>query len=67
MRNIVFGFASLVTVAAINVLPATAQYWEGRGSWCAPGGSVLDCSYYSLEQCRATTHGYGHCTPSPAR
>jgi hypothetical protein len=61
MGTIVFGLITMVTAVTLAVQPVSAQSWQSKGSWCGPGGSTgSDCSFYSLEQCRASA-GSGSC------
>ena len=70
MRLILAGLAAAVSILTVNVESAVAQpanphrpllpaRWRvGPGTW--------DCTYYSMDQCRATAHGNGgSCQPNP--
>ena len=65
MRFVLMGLATAVAVLASD--PSHAQV---RRSWCSEGHigfGTLDCSFSTLEQCRASASGTGrHCTPNPA-
>jgi len=57
-----FILAVLLTVTVLTTAPAVAQRYPGGGPVCfqsyGRGGSYrIDCSYVSMEQCRATAAG----------
>lgn len=68
MRLILAGLAASMAILSADVTPASAQNTTrpyclrdgvmGRGNW--------DCSYYTMQQCRATASGAGGwCTENP--
>jgi len=70
MRIVTIGLVTLMIAAVGGPLPAHAQYWQGKGSWCSVppvGGGSWSCSYYSQQQCLASVSGGSRtCSPSPA-
>nr|WP_284273483.1 DUF3551 domain-containing protein [Bradyrhizobium iriomotense] len=57
LRRIVLAFTAILAVA-----PATAQRYDSQypvclQKWGEAGATAIDCSYTSLEQCRATASG----------
>jgi len=64
-------FVGLLTVAAALtafVRPGDAQH---NSRFCAisvgdEGSGMPDCSFRTMEQCRATTKGLGYCTENPS-
>jgi hypothetical protein len=71
MRHALIGIAALAAASAVSAAPASAQHWQGRGTWCTQppigAGGGWGCYYYSYAQCRLTA-GYGPetCVPNPA-
>jgi len=66
------GLAVVTLSLPVTVEPAGAQSRPPR-PWClqsgrgGPGGGIPDCSYYTLEQCRASIGGGGDgCFSNPA-
>ena len=70
MRMIVTGIAfAVVALAAATEANAQRQPrpWCFRGGEHSIGGGLLDCSYQTLAQCRATATLAGEgCEPNPA-
>ena len=71
MRSALIGLSALTSALLLSVQPSSAQYWQGRGTWCIQppvGGGTWQCHYYSYNQCEATRRGAysGGCVPSPA-
>jgi hypothetical protein len=63
MLRIVFASGALIAAYAIAPSPAAAQNAE----WCTQG-RMLDCAYYTLEQCLAAASGNGWaCVRNPSR
>ena len=69
MRIVLFGLALATIALPAAVEPAAAQ----PRPWCleagqnGPGGGLLDCTYYTLEQCRAAIGGGADgCLQNPA-
>jgi hypothetical protein len=54
--------AALVAATAAGVAPSAAQS-KGPKPWCVANGSYgagsMDCTYWTLQQCRATASGAG--------
>ena len=70
MRHVLIGFAALVAASAAGIAPSSAEYWQGKGTWCTQpaSGAAWGCYYYSEAQCRATM-GYNSssaCVPNPS-
>jgi Protein of unknown function (DUF3551) len=71
MRHALIGIAALAAASVAGLAPASAQHWQGRGTWCTQppmgNGSPWSCYYYSRAQCMLTA-GYGpsSCVPNPA-
>jgi len=71
MRIPLIGFAFLAIVLPAGVETAAAQ--SPPKPWClqagrgGPGGGLLDCTYYTLQQCRASMGGgTDGCSQNPA-
>ena len=71
MRIVLIGLATLTIVLPVTVELAHAQ--RDPRPWClqagrgGPGGGLPDCSYYTLQQCRAAIGGGGDgCSQNPA-
>jgi hypothetical protein len=71
MRYVLIGAGTVLAAWAATAQPSNAQQspWGPR-AWCIFGGrdepSFPDCSFYTLEQCRATAWGLGRgCMANP--
>ena len=58
----ILALAVLTTVAILTTAPAVAQRYDANYPICLQsyglgGGYNIDCSYTSMEQCRATASG----------
>ena len=69
MRLVLIGFVVITAFLPAGVEPASAQ----PRPWClrtgneGPSGGLPDCTYYSLQQCRASiASGTDHCFENPA-
>ena len=68
MRIALIGLAviTIMLPAGVELASAQPRPWclqTGRGG---PGGGIPDCTYYTLQQCRATVSGIGgYCKPNP--
>ncbi|MBR0828087.1 DUF3551 domain-containing protein [Bradyrhizobium manausense] len=66
LRWMVLAFTTILAVA-----PAAAQRYDSQNPFCLQrwgqsGGTYIDCSYTSLEQCRATASGLSAtCSANP--
>ena len=61
-------FATSVVATTLAIDAAQAQAWRGRGPWCVAEyfGPGYDCSFYSIEQCHATSSGVANgCSINP--
>jgi len=66
----------LISFAVLTVMSATTEMAEAQSPpkpWClqagrgGPGGGLLDCTYYTLQQCLgAVGGGTDGCTQNPA-
>jgi Protein of unknown function (DUF3551) len=70
MRLILAGLAAAAAIFTANVETASAQAANPHRPYCLRDGvngpGMWDCSYYSMDQCRATAHGNGgSCQPNP--
>ena len=70
MRLIFAGLAAAIAILAANVQSASAQAANPTRPYCLRDGVMgagnWDCSYYTMDQCRATAHGNGgSCQPNP--
>lgn len=72
MRIVLIGLAVITILLPAGVEPADAQSRAPR-PWCmqsgkgGPGGGLPDCTYYTLDQCRASIGGGSdHCFSNPA-
>jgi Protein of unknown function (DUF3551) len=68
MRMVLIGLAAMLAAVVSGTAPASAQYWQGRGTWCIqPPQGTWDCSYYSFRQCQQSLSGRrGTCTQNPS-
>jgi len=69
MTSIALAFATLALPAAVTPVDAqqSPRPWCLQGGRGAPGGGLPDCSYQTLEQCRAALGGGSdHCFANPA-
>jgi hypothetical protein len=71
MRKILFGLAVITATLPASIEIADAQRaprpWCFQGGRGAPGGGLPVCTYYTLEQCRATIGGGNEgCFRNPA-
>jgi hypothetical protein len=71
MRIALIGFAALTIVLPASIEMAAAQ--SSPRPWClqsgrgGPGGGLPDCTYYTLQQCRASMGGGAEgCFQNPA-
>jgi len=74
MRMVLIGLVA-VLVAAVGAEPASAAkrryaHPPGPPGWCNTGngttGGVMDCSYYTMQQCLISARGVGGgCSPNP--
>jgi predicted nucleic acid binding AN1-type Zn finger protein len=68
MRLALIGLATLIAALAAGVQSGTAQH---NSRYCTDGGGaessgMPDCSFNTLEQCRASASGLGrYCTENP--
>lgn len=70
MRLILASLAAAIAILTVNVESASAQAGNPTRPYClrdgVMGGGSWDCSYYSMQQCRATASGAGgSCQPNP--
>ena len=70
MRFILAALAASVSILTANVESAVAQPANPHRPYClrdgALGPGTWDCTYYSMNQCRASAHGAGgSCQPNP--
>ena len=69
MRYVLIGLGIAVAALAADVHSSNAQGYSNR--WCTDGGGrgnsgVLQCSYATLDQCRASARGLGMgCVQNP--
>lgn len=69
MRFVLTVFVALAALSAVNVAPGEAQS-RGPKPWCISGGSYgpgsMDCTYWTLRQCRESASGAGGvCVENP--
>jgi Protein of unknown function (DUF3551) len=67
MRHVLTGIGALIAVMAATLQPAPAV--EQPCPWCLEGGvnhgSQIDCSYYTIAQCKASGgNGAAACYPN---
>ena len=70
MRLILAGLAAAAAIVTANVETASAQPGNPHAPYCLRDGvngpGTWDCSYYSMNQYRASAHGVGgSCQPNP--
>ena len=70
MRLILASLAAAIAILTVNAPSASAQPGNPTRPYClrdgVNGGGSWDCSYYSMDQCRATASGAGgSCQPNP--
>lgn len=70
MRLILAGLAAAAAIVTANVETASAQPGNPHRPICLRDGvngpGMWDCSYYTMDQCRAMAHGNGgSCQPNP--
>jgi hypothetical protein len=70
MRVIFAGLAAAIAILTANVETASAQAANPHRPIClrdgVNGGGMWDCSYYTMDQCRAMASGNGgSCQPNP--
>ena len=68
MRILAVAIMTIGTLAAVG--PAQAQKYDPAFPFCMhvfePDGPYEDCSYYTMDQCRASASGRGlACDPNP--
>ena len=69
MRSFVIALATMMVALAAGVQPGSAdpRPYCLQGSSGSPGGGMLDCSYQTWEQCRASiSGGRDYCMVNPA-
>lgn len=69
MRILMIALAGFIAIAADAVLDSAANAApRGPRPWCIRhGGGMMDCTYYTFQQCRASASGVGGtCLPNPA-
>ena len=70
MRIALIGLAAVAGALVFGVQPGSAQFWQGRGTWCTVppvGGGTWHCGYYSEAQCRASASGLNlGCSRNPS-
>jgi hypothetical protein len=68
MRVLMIALAGFMALAADVAVDSASAAPRGPRPWCIRhGGGMMDCTYYTFEQCRASASGVGgFCTPNPA-
>ena len=70
MRFVLVALAATTALLTVEVPTASAQPGGTRNPYClrdgVAGGGSWDCSYYTMDQCRATASGAGgYCVANP--